>query len=59
MRLAPQEGQLQRLVTSAAQGWLRPYVSQTFGFDQTPLAYAALAGGHVRGKLVVEMEPRP
>jgi NADPH:quinone reductase len=59
VRLSPQPGQLEHLLQSVEAGWLRPYVSQTFAFDQTPLAYAALAVGHVRGKLVVKVEPRP
>ncbi|MGF6822870.1 NADPH:quinone reductase-like Zn-dependent oxidoreductase [Microbacterium sp. ZKA21] len=45
--------QLREIASLVDDGILRPVVGSTFPFDETPSALAALAGGGVRGKVVI------
>lgn len=45
--------QLRQLAELFDDGTLRPLPVQTFDFEDTPQALAAVAGGHVRGKAVI------
>jgi NADPH:quinone reductase-like Zn-dependent oxidoreductase len=49
----PDGAQLAEITRVVDTGAIRASVSKTYGFDQLVHAYDALAGGHVRGKLVV------
>lgn len=45
--------QLRQITTLVENGTLRPLPVETFPFDQTPQALAALAAGRIRGKAVI------
>ena len=45
--------QLREITALVDAGVIRPIVGETFPFDQTPQALAALAAGRVRGKAVI------
>ncbi|MEU8824767.1 NADP-dependent oxidoreductase [Streptomyces sp. NPDC048636] len=49
----PDGRQLARIAALVDEGTIRPVVSETFALGELGRAYDALAGGHVRGKLVV------
>lgn len=45
--------QLRQIAQLVTDGALRPIVGKTFPFDETPQAAASLAGGGIRGKVVI------
>lgn len=45
--------QLRQIAQLVTDGALRPIVGKTFPFDETPQALASLAGGGIRGKVVI------
>ena len=51
----PNSGQLAELAAMAAAGRLKVTVSDVFDLDDAAKAYAALEGGHTRGKIVVRV----
>jgi len=51
----PNGGELAELAAMAAAGRLKVTVSEVFDFDDAAKAYAALEGGHTRGKIVVRV----
>lgn len=52
----PDGRQLTQIAALVEDGTIRPVVSQTFALNELGRAYDALAGGHVRGKLVVVID---
>ena len=56
IRLAPTAEDLSTVLTAVEEGGVRPTISRTFPFADVPAAYAELRDGHVRGKIVVEVQ---
>jgi NADPH:quinone reductase len=54
----PDAKQLQNLLQLVAEGQLRVEVSKTFDIEQTADAHRLLESGHVRGKLVLTIDPQ-
>ncbi|KQW05631.1 NADPH:quinone oxidoreductase [Leifsonia sp. Root4] len=51
--------QLRQITQLVTDGALRPIVGKTFPFDETPQALASLAGGGIRGKVVITTQGDP
>jgi NADPH:quinone reductase-like Zn-dependent oxidoreductase len=49
--------ELERLVALCASGALRPLIDRVVPLDEARSAFAALAAGEQRGKLVVRVAP--
>ena len=55
VRLERQGEILREAASAVAAGWLRPHVSQVYGFDELPDAHRQQETGHTTGKLVVQV----
>lgn len=53
----PDGAQLHEIAVLLDKGIIKPFVSQVFPLDRLDAAYAALATGRTRGKIVVEVTP--
>ncbi len=54
----PDGAQLAEIATLVDAGVLKPMVSKVFGLDELGQAYAALATGRTRGKVVIDVKAR-
>jgi len=53
---APSKNGLKQLAKLVATEKVKPLVHNTFKFSDIPKAYQCQQGGHLRGKIVVEMD---
>ncbi len=44
---------LESIFAWAAEGKIRPQVTQVFKLDEAPQAYAAVESGHAHGKIII------